>query len=71
MTTNVETIDRFVPAAFGIVLLYLAFSSGWPAFAGPLLKYGAAIVGLAMLATSALKLCPFDAIFGIKTYKDY
>jgi hypothetical protein len=70
MTTNVGTIDRVLRAALGIVLLYLAFFSGLPAFAEPLFKYGAAIVGIVMLATSTLKLCPLYAIFGIKTCKE-
>jgi len=59
MTTNVGTIDRILRAALGVVLLYLAF-----------FKYGAAVIGVVMLATSTLKLCPLYSIFGIKTCKD-
>lgn len=70
MTTNVGTIDRVLRAALGIVLLYLAFFSGLPLFDGALFKYGAAIVGIVMLATSTLKLCPLYSILGIKTCKD-
>lgn len=70
MTTNVGTIDRVLRAALGIVLLYLAFFSGLALFAEPLFKYGAAIVGVVMLATSTLKLCPLYSILGIKTCKD-
>lgn len=67
MTTNVGTIDRILRAALGAVLLYLAFASGLPAFDGALMKYGAAIVGLVMLGTSAMRMCPLYSIFGIKT----
>lgn len=70
MTTNVGTIDRVLRAALGVVLLYLAFFSGLPLFAAPLVKYGAAIVGIVMLATSTLKICPLYAVFGFKTCKD-
>ena len=72
MTTNVGTIDRILRAALGVVLLYLAFFSGLPLFAAPLapFKYGAAVIGVVMLATSTLKLCPLYSIFGIKTCKD-
>ena len=70
MTTNVGSIDRVLRAALGIVLLYLAFFSGLPSFAEPLAKYGAAIVGVVMLATSTLKLCPLYSVLGIKTCKD-
>jgi hypothetical protein len=52
------------------VLLYLAFASGMQIFASPLFKYGAAIVGIVMLATSTLKMCPIYSILGLKTCKD-
>ena len=67
MTHNVGSVDRILRAALGIALLFLAFFSGFPAFAAPLAKYGAAVIGLVMLATSALRVCPLYSIFGIKT----
>ena len=70
MTANVGTIDRILRAALGVVLLYLAFFSGQPLFASPLFKYGAAIVGIVMLGTSTLKMCPIYSILGLKTCKD-
>lgn len=70
MTTNVGTIDRILRAALGAVLLYLAFFSGVSLFATPVFKYGAAIVGVVMLATATLKLCPLYSVFGFKTCKD-
>lgn len=70
MTTNVGTIDRALRAVLGVVLLYLAFFSGLPLFAAPLLKFGAAVVGVVMLATSSMKMCPLYSIFGFKTCKD-
>lgn len=70
MTPNVGTIDRILRAALGAVLLYLAFFSGMALFAAPLFKYGAAIVGIVMLATSAFKLCPIYSILGLKTCQD-
>jgi len=70
MTTNVGTADRIFRAALGVVLLYLAFFSGLPVFAAPLFQYGAAAVGVIMLATSTLKMCPIYSILGFKTCKD-
>ena len=70
MTTNVGTVDRILRAALGVALLYLAFFSGMTLFAEPLFKYGAAIVGVVMLATSTLKLCPLYSIFGFKTCRE-
>lgn len=67
MPINVGTLDRVARGVLGLVLLYLAFLSGMPAFAGGLLKWGAALVGVVMLATSALRMCPLYVVFGIRT----
>lgn len=69
MTVNVGTLDRILRAALGVVLLYLAFFSGLQLFAAPLLKYGAALIGVVMLATSTLKMCPIYSVLGLKTCK--
>ena len=70
MTTNVGTLDRILRAALGLVLLYLAFFSGLHLFAEPLFKYGAAVVGVVMLATSLMKMCPLYSMLGLKTCRD-
>lgn len=70
MTTNVGTLDRILRAALGLVLIYLAFFSGSQLFAEPLIMYGAAVVGVVMLATSVMKMCPLYAVFGLKTCRD-
>lgn len=70
MTINVGSFDRIIRALIGVGLLYLAFLSGYSLFEQAFLKYGAAIVGLVMLMTSLLKLCPIYSIFGIKTCKE-
>jgi hypothetical protein len=67
MKTNVGTIDRTLRAVLGLALLYLAFFSGMPLFAAPLVKYGAALVGLVMLVVAATRVCPVYSIFGFKT----
>jgi hypothetical protein len=69
MTPNVGTMDRTLRATMGAVLLYLAFLSGLPLFAAPLFQYGAAAVGVVMLATSAFKICPLYSVLGFKTCK--
>jgi len=69
MTANVGTFDRILRAALGLVLLYLAFASGLPFFDGGIGKWGAVIVGVVMLGTSALRVCPLYGVFGIKTCK--
>ncbi|MBK0328070.1 DUF2892 domain-containing protein [Rhodobacteraceae bacterium F11138] len=67
MTTNIGTLDRVLRAALGLILLYLAFLSGMQIFAAPLFKYGAAVIGIVMLGTSMMRICPLYAIFGLKT----
>lgn len=67
MTINVGTIDRLIRAIVGAVLLYLAFFSGMPLFADALFKYGAALIGVVMLVTSTLKMCPLYTLIGVKT----
>ena len=69
MTANVGTVDRILRAILGAGLLYLAFLSGLPLFAAPLFKYGAAIIGVVMLATATVKLCPIYSVLGLKTCK--
>lgn len=67
MTPNVGTIDRILRASLGVILLYLAFFSGIPAFMGGILQYGAALIGLVMLVVATLRICPIYSILGIKT----
>lgn len=70
MTTNVGTIDRTFRAALGLGLLYFAFFSGASLFDAPLYQYGAAVIGVVMLAASAFKLCPLYSLIGVKTCRE-
>ena len=70
MATNVGKLDRTLRAALGVVLLFLAFFSGLTLFDAALFKYGAALIGLIMLATATLKICPIYTLLGLKTCKD-
>ncbi len=67
MSPNVGPVDRTLRATLGAVLLFLAFLSGLPLFAAPLFQYGAAVIGVVMLATSAFKICPLYSLLGVKT----
>ena len=70
MTKNVGTLDRMARAILGLVLLYLAFFSGLPPFDAALFGLGTTLVGLVMLATSTLRICPIYSLFGFKTCGD-
>ncbi len=67
MSVNVGSVDRLFRAILGLGLLYLAFFSGLPQFEGPLLRYGAAVVGIVMLIVSATRVCPVYSVLGVKT----
>ncbi|NNE50912.1 MAG: DUF2892 domain-containing protein [Sulfitobacter sp.] len=67
MSINVGTLDRILRGALGLGLLYLAFFSGLPAFEGAVLKYGAALIGVVMLAVAATRVCPVYSVLGLKT----
>ena len=69
MTANLGTIDRILRLAIGILLVLAPFVGQIS-----LLQSGGAtalsvIVGLVLIATSALKFCPLYRIFGIRTCK--
>ncbi|GFO82919.1 MAG: hypothetical protein A49_25460 [Methyloceanibacter sp.] len=69
MSANVGSIDRIVRAILGIALLWFAFFSGLPLADSPALKYGAAILGIVMLAVAVVRVCPIYSIFGLTTCK--
>ncbi|WP_135449788.1 MULTISPECIES: YgaP family membrane protein [Tabrizicola] len=66
MTKNMGTIDRGLRAIVGILALLGAFVFGW--FSGWVV-WVATVVGVVMLATSALGNCPLYGVIGIKTCK--
>ncbi|MBC7154531.1 MAG: DUF2892 domain-containing protein [Rhodobacteraceae bacterium] len=69
MSVNIGTFDRALRALIGAALLVLAFGGFAPALSTGAPKWIAVAVGLILLATAALRLCPLYAIFGIRTCK--
>jgi len=67
MSKNVGDLDRGLRALIGVVLLGLALFGNMALFESGLMKWGAIVVGVVMLATSAMRVCPLYSIFGIKT----
>lgn len=67
MNANVGNVDRAIRIAIGIALIAAALFTGWAVFDNVVLKYGAMAVGLVMLATATLRLCPIYSVLGIKT----
>ena len=69
MSVNVGTVDRLLRLIVGLVLLYLVFLSGMPLFAAGAAKWIALVVGVVMLVTAAVRICPLYSLLGIKTCK--
>ena len=69
MSINVGTIDRFLRALFGVVLIAAPFAFASDLWANPVYKYGAIVVGLVMLTVAATRVCPIYSILGIRSCK--
>lgn len=69
MTTNIGSMDRVFRFLLGIVLLAAPFVSGLAMFQSGTATVVSVIVGVVMVATSAMKFCPLYRIFGIRTCK--
>jgi hypothetical protein len=69
MTPNIGSTDRTLRLLAGAALILLALFSGIAAFDGAVLKYGALIVGVVMIVTASMRICPLYTILGIRTCK--
>ena len=69
MIVNVGNVDRGVRLAVGVVLIALALFSGMGIFDGAVVKYGVVIVGLILIITGLIRLCPIYSILGIGARK--
>lgn len=69
MTTNIGTIDRVLRLVLGIILLAAPFVSGMALFASGAATAISVVVGVVMIATSAMKFCPLYRILGVRTCK--
>ncbi|MCX7567461.1 DUF2892 domain-containing protein [Sulfitobacter sp. F26169L] len=67
MTANIGNIDRIIRIVLGIVLLLAPFVTGWAIFASTTATVISVILGIVMLATSAMRFCLLYRIFGIRT----
>lgn len=69
MTANVGNLDRALRVILGLVLLVLPFVSGMALFQSGIATALSVVVGLVLVATSAMRFCPLYRIFGIRTCK--
>lgn len=66
MTRNMGSIDRGLRALVGLLALAGAFGLGW--FSGWMV-WAAAVIGVIMLVTAAVGMCPMYRLVGINTYR--
>lgn len=67
MTSNVGKIDRLIRILLGAALFLWPFVTDYALWDNSLLKYGAMIVGIVLIATSAMKFCPLYRLVGMST----
>lgn len=69
MKSNVGTFDRTLRIVLGLVLLAAPFISGLALFDSSTATGVSVILGIIMIATSAMRFCPLYILFGIRTCK--
>ena len=69
MTPNVGSIDRALRVFLGVVLLVAPFVSGLAFFSSTAATVVCVIVGLVLIATSAVRFCPLYRLLGVQTCK--
>lgn len=67
--TNVGSVDRALRLVLGLVLLAVPFLSGAALFQSGTATLIAVLVGVVLIATSAMKFCPLYRVLGIQTCK--
>lgn len=65
--SNVGGIDRVFRLVAGMIFLALALIPGLQVFGTGALAWAGGIIGLVLLATGALRLCPLYSMLGINT----
>ncbi|SFI32877.1 YgaP family membrane protein [Jannaschia pohangensis] len=69
MTANLGTVDRALRAILGLLLVAAPFVSGFALFASTAATVVSVVVGIVLLATSAMRFCPLYRVLGIQTCK--
>ena len=64
---NVGSFDRVLRALVAIALIVMPFVTHFSLWSNPLFMWGAPVVGLVLLATSAMKFCPLYYITGLRS----
>ena len=65
MSVNVGSADRIIRIILGLVLIALAFMSGW----GTLGTIISAVIGCVLVVTALVRICPLYSLIGVRTCK--
>ncbi len=68
-SANVGNLDRALRLLVGIALMAAAFISASPYLSSPLMKWGAAAIGLVLVLTALFRFCPLYRLVGANTCK--
>jgi len=69
MTANIGTIDRILRFVLGVVLIAAPFVGNLAFFQSTLATVITVVVGIVLVATSAMKFCPMYRVLGMNTCK--
>lgn len=64
---NVGTLDRVIRLVIGALLVAAPLATGWPLWANPLAYWASIVIGLVLVATSALGFCPIYRALGLSS----
>ena len=67
MIVNVGPLDRAFRLVLGAGLILAGLFGGLAPLVGVVVTYGAVVVGLVLIATAVLRICPLYAALGIST----
>ena len=67
MTVNVGSLDRTLRGILGLILMILPFLGVWAGFQNMYVTYASVIVGIILLVTGLVGMCPIYSLLGLKT----
>ncbi|WP_223385703.1 YgaP family membrane protein [Oricola cellulosilytica] len=66
---NVGTLDRIVRLVAGTLLVALPYIFPTLVFENPVMRWGIPLIGIILIGTAVLRVCPLYRLFGISTCK--
>lgn len=66
---NVGTADRIVRLVLGALLVVLPYLFQTSVFENPVMRWGIPLIGIILIVTAIVRVCPLYRLFGISTCK--